>query len=75
MVKPTNHNPLIDETDPVQTVNNVACAFIYLSERLDEYVADEQARQGRWLLHNVVIEALLYETARLIRVQKLEKLL
>ena len=57
------------------SINNAACAFIYLSKRLDEYVATEQARQGRWLLHNVVIEALLYKTARLIRIEKLEKIL
>ena len=75
MARASNHNPLIEETNPAETIDNVACAFIYLSKRLDEYVANEQARKGRWLLYNVVIEALLYETTRLIRLQKLEKLL
>jgi len=48
MAKPTNPNPIIDETDPVQTVNNAACAFTHLSKRLEEYAAIEQAHRKRF---------------------------
>ena len=73
--QPTNHNPIIDETNPAQTVYLSACAMVYLLSGKNDGELSKHGRVGRWVLCNAVLKALFYEAKRLHRLQKLEELL